>query len=53
MFLRPEHQDDFLKPWQYSPGVTNMHWKSAADASNCRSLSKHQLLETLAALKDG
>jgi hypothetical protein len=52
-FLRPESQDDFLKPWQYSPGVTNMNWKSVADASNCRSLSKQELLEILAASKDG
>ncbi len=52
-FLHPTDPEDFLRPWKYSPGVTNMHWNSVANESTCRSLSKQELVKFLSSSTNG
>jgi hypothetical protein len=43
-FLRPQEDEDFAKPWQYSTGVTNMTIDDVVDESNTRAITKQELL---------
>jgi len=43
-FLRPEADEDFAKPWQYSPGITNITIDDVVDESNTRAITRQELL---------
>lgn len=51
-FLRPEEDDDFVKPWQYSTGVTNMTVDPLVDESNTRAVTKKELLACINESRD-
>lgn len=43
-FLRPENDEDFHEPWQYTTGVTSINFDYVIDDSNTVSLGKQELL---------
>lgn len=47
-FLRPEENEDFDKPWTYTPKVMSMKWGKFADEQNAIPLTKEQILAELA-----
>jgi hypothetical protein len=50
-FLRPENDEDFDMPWQYTPGVTSFNIDYVVDERNTRPFTKQELLEKIRAHK--
>jgi len=46
-FLRPQDDEDFEKPWEYSPGVINCSMDSVINEDEVVSVTKKELLEKL------
>lgn len=44
MFLRPENDEDFHKPWQDTPGVTSVNIDHVIDEENTFPVTKQELL---------
>lgn len=46
-FLRPENDEDFETPWEYTPGVTSINFNSVIDERNTTAVTKRKLLEMI------
>jgi len=46
-FLRPQNDEDFEKPWEYSPGVINCSIDFVINDDEVRAITKKKLLEKL------
>lgn len=46
-FLRPEDQENFLRPWNHSVGVSAMTWRHSESPSNARGLSRKEILDVI------
>lgn len=44
-FLRPENDEDFDAPWQYTPGVTSINFDHLIDEGNTIAITKQELLD--------
>ncbi|HEY3327303.1 MAG TPA: hypothetical protein VGK14_09030 [Novimethylophilus sp.] len=44
-FIRPENDDDFDKPWQYTPSVMSINFDHVVDEQNTVLVTKKELLE--------
>lgn len=53
VFLTPEGDGDFDKPWTFTPSVLNMKFHSGVDKSTAMSLTKENLLAKIASKNKG
>lgn len=52
-FLRPENDEEFERPWQYTAGVTSMSIDHIVDEGNTHSVTKQELLDKIRLHKEG
>ncbi|MFZ5931359.1 MAG: hypothetical protein ACOY15_09105 [Pseudomonadota bacterium] len=46
-FLRPQEDEHFEKPWQYTPGITNMNMDFVLDKNLIPEITKQELLKII------